>query len=155
MARPRTDAVVRFSENWMPEPFSGCWLWFGYTKPTGYGTISVNRKMLRSHRFSWMLHRGEIPNGLHVLHTCDTPSCVNPDHLFLGTHTENIKDRDRKRRNTRGVTHPKAKLSEDDVRELRKMRQQGMSYRKLADFFHLNRKTAYYAANGKTWRDVS
>lgn len=71
----------------------GCWLWTGFKKSTGYGVRSwKNRRGERTHRIAWMLERGEIPPGLHVLHHCDTPACVRPDHLWLGTHAENMKD---------------------------------------------------------------
>ena len=71
--------------------------------------------MHHAHRVSWMLHRGEIPEGVCVLHTCDTPSCVNPDHLFLGTHKDNEQDKMRKGRKPVGEKIPWHKLSEDDV----------------------------------------
>ena len=70
---------------------SSCWTWTGATQH-GYGYIGENGKILRTHRVSWTLHHGPIPDGLCVLHHCDNPPCVRPSHLFLGTHTDNMKD---------------------------------------------------------------
>lgn len=78
---------------------SGCWLWTGAHNEEGYGTFALDGyKVLRAHRVSWILHRGPIPNGLCVCHHCDTPACVNPGHLFLGTKRDNARDRDAKGR---------------------------------------------------------
>jgi hypothetical protein len=93
----------KFDKKWEPVPFSGCWLWTDSCHRSGYGQLFVrsrtNRfaKNVRAHRLSWELHNGEIPEGQYVLHKCDVRSCVNPDHLFLGTHEENMIDMCRKR----------------------------------------------------------
>src|SRR5690348_7619242 len=77
----------------------GCWSWTGITTPNGYGILYIaSRKRIGAHRASWQLHRGPIPAGLHVLHRCDNPPCTNPEHLFLGTHSDNMKDAAKKDR---------------------------------------------------------
>ena len=76
----------------------GCWGWRGSLQTQGYGQIQVNRILWLAHRLSWTLFRGPIPEGLNVLHSCDNPECSNPDHLFLGTHQDNMKDKMDKRR---------------------------------------------------------
>lgn len=88
---------TRFHAKYTPVPESGCWLWEGALAGK-YGVIVQDGKNLSAHRYSWELHNGDIPNGLWVLHKCDTPSCVNPDHLFLGTAKDNMQDALRKGR---------------------------------------------------------
>ncbi len=83
----------RFDSKWTPEPLSGCWLWTGSERnDDGYGELWVNGRMRRAHRIAFELYKSPIPNGMMVLHSCDTPLCVNPAHLFLGTNSDNIKD---------------------------------------------------------------
>jgi hypothetical protein len=88
---------------------SKCWEWYGVKDKRGYGQTGRNDKYIGAHRLSWTLYRGEIPKGMHVLHRCDNPPCVNPDHLFLGTNSENQLDSVSKGRhpNTRKTHCPK------------------------------------------------
>jgi len=102
---------------------SGCWLWTAACNADGYGSLRVDGKSLGAHRVSWALHRGAIPDGLCVLHECDTPACVRPKHLFLGTKLDNALDREAKGRNrfsrNRGEKNPSAKLTEVAARAIR------------------------------------
>lgn len=80
-----------------------CWLWIAYRDPySGYGRFGYQRKVKNAHQVAWMLFRGEIPKGMLVLHKCDNRVCVNPDHLFLGTHEDNMADMVAKGRKFRG-----------------------------------------------------
>jgi hypothetical protein len=91
----------RFASKVSPEPTSGCWLWDGQVDLNGYARISRGPPWTRitfGHRVAWELHRGPIPTGLSVLHRCDVPGCVNPDHLFLGTQADNMADMNAKGR---------------------------------------------------------
>ena len=110
----------RFDEKYEPVTESGCWIWTACSNGDGYGLIAINSQPSRAHRVSWSLHKGIIPDGVNVLHKCDNPSCVNPDHLFLGTQQDNVTDMIQKNRhNHRGEANGKAKLNDDKVREIR------------------------------------
>lgn len=76
----------------IPEPFSNCWLWTKSVDPEGYGCFWMDNRTWRAHVAAWTIYRGEVPEGLFVLHKCDVPGCVNPDHLFLGTQLDNRHD---------------------------------------------------------------
>lgn len=82
----------RFTEKYIPVPESGCWLWIGSSANGGYGQIKNSGKKVLAHRVAWMIRHGSIPDSVDVLHRCDVPCCVNPDHLFLGTDFENQRD---------------------------------------------------------------
>lgn len=90
--------IDRIMKETIPEPNSGCWLWIGYTMKNGYGQITYCQKSWLAHRLSFYGFNNIDPKELYVCHKCDNPSCVNPDHLFLGTHKDNMKDMVSKKR---------------------------------------------------------
>lgn len=104
------------------EKTDSCWLWRGQLSSAGYGKIGsggANSVNILSHRLSWEYANGSIPDGLCVLHKCDNPPCVNPDHLFLGTMTDNMADKVSKNRQQKGETSGSNLLTDDQVRAIR------------------------------------
>ena len=151
----RTEPLqVRFERKFIPEPMSGCWLWLGAIGSSGYGWIGAGpgRKVLAAHRVSWELYRGPV-NDLHVLHRCDNPCCVNPDHLFLGTHQENIADCKAKGRaiRARGAQASNAKLTEDQAHQIRRSRKK---LREIAAEFDIGLPAVSAIRCGKTWKHL-
>lgn len=145
------DPKDRFDEKWMPEPFSGCWLWVGaYFCQTGYGKIYIGRLIL-AHRASWELYRGRIPDGMCVCHKCDTPSCVNPAHLFIGTHADNMHDMVRKGLSNRGEKNGASKLTVIQVCEIRAATGRHSDIAKKYDVSELN---IDYIKSLKTWKHI-
>jgi hypothetical protein len=157
--RPISDAE-RFLRLVQPEPNGGCWLWIGAAKWSGTnnshlrGTFSLDGKIHKAHRAAWIIFCGPITDGLHVCHRCDVPLCVNPEHLFLGTHAENIQDAGRKGRMTRarGEAHHNARLTASIVRAIR---QADGGLDDLAAQFGVDRTTIHRIKTNRAWRHVT
>lgn len=149
----------RFLDKIEFEPMSGCWLWSAAVKDkrSGYGAFRMRGRVIRSHRVAWNLFVDAIPDGLCVLHKCDTPSCVNPDHLFIGTPKDNSDDCIRKGRdsNLRGVNHGMAKLTEAEVIKIRQEYQpiRG-SLANLGRKYGVTRQQIFLIINNKKWKHV-
>ena len=95
-----------------------CWLWLGYKQPDGYGQVNVDGKTLNSHKHVYELFNGKVPSGMEILHSCDVRHCVNPAHMSIGTHTDNMRDAMRKGRNTKGELTKRNKITETQAREI-------------------------------------
>jgi hypothetical protein len=131
----------------------GCWLWSGPFGSGGYGSFSVRDVDQRAHRASYTIFKGPIPKGLHVLHRCDTPACVNPAHLRVGTHRENMTERDtRGRRDVRGEKIGTAKLTIDQVIEIKKS---SLGLKALAEMYDVKYQTIWRIRAGQAWAHVT
>ena len=148
----------RFEGKVVPEPNSGCWIWTGaiHSKIFPYGKMRVNGKSLNCHLLSWILYRGEIPKGFQVLHHCDIPSCVNPNHLFLGTQKDNMNDAVQKKRHRHmvfhGEQHPAAKLT---WKEVTKIRTDKRLLKILAKEYNVSTTTISEIRLGHIWKNAS
>ena len=141
----------------MPEPLGGpdCIEWVGnFSTKTGYGRFSWMYKDYNAHRVSYQVHRGDIPDGLMVLHdpvSCNNRRCVNPDHLRVGTPRDNQHDRRASGTDTRGEQVFGSKLTESDVIAIRRLRAAGVPENELAEQFGVHRTNVNYIVNRKTW----
>jgi hypothetical protein len=131
---------------------TGCWLWSGPTNGKGYGIFYVGNKDRSAHRISYEVFKGPIPSGLHVLHRCDTPLCVNPAHLRAGTVKENMAERDaRGRRDVRGERIGTAKLTEQQVVEIK---QSNFGLKALSEKYGVEAQSIWRIRTGKSWAHV-
>jgi len=132
----------------------GCWEWMSQVNNKGYGILTSDGQIHMAHRYSWMIHKGPIPKGLFVLHKCDNRICVNPDHLFLGTHEDNMRDMVTKKRQAVGSKVASSKLTEEIVRQIRALRQSGMKYREIAEAFDLSTYHVKDICHRRYWAHV-
>jgi hypothetical protein len=149
----------KVNKNGPTHPIHGqCWTWTGSRDGFGYGYSILLSMKTRAHRVSWEIHFGEIPDGLCVLHKCDDPSCVNPDHLFTGTQQENVSDMVSKGRTAVGEAVGSSKLTEDHVRFIRevyKPHSRTCGIKSLARSFGVSRRCVIAITKGRTWKHVT
>lgn len=151
----------------------GCWEWTGARKRTGYGHFGLKGRTQIAHRISWRMHHGEIPDDLCVLHRCDNPPCVNPEHLWLGTQADNVRDMETKGRKRaasgnrngsrlhpesrpRGVAVAISRMTADSVREARqRYTLGGETIAGLSRSFGVGETTIRNIVKNRTWRHIS
>lgn len=158
----KADTLAYFASHVVADSKTGCWLWTGSRDKAGYAL--ANRWMLRqgkwrsilAHRLSYSIFNGEIPPTMHVLHSCDNPRCVSPSHLTIGTHTDNMRDKARKGRCPKfdGSGNPSAKLTDKNVRDIRRMLSEGKTQTSIAKMFGMSQSTISLIALGKHWSSV-
>jgi DNA-binding CsgD family transcriptional regulator len=133
-----------------------CWCWLGALAYNGYGFFRVNKKQRRAHVVSFEWHVGPVPEGLSVLHHCDVRRCVRPDHLFTGTQKDNIQDAVSKGRMATGkrsgmYTQDLTILTEDQVREIHALYENGMYQQEIADQIGISQTMVSHILLGKAW----
>jgi len=126
----------------------GCWEWAGWTNLRGYGQMAISGHIVLAHRLSFEMCNGRIPSGLCVLHKCDNPPCVNPEHLFLGTRADNVADKKAKGRCSR---LGRRKLRPEDVFAVRSLLESGLTLEKIASIFGVQKACIHKIKAGKTW----
>lgn len=151
----------RFESKYSPEPNTGCWLWTAATKESGYGVIGLGTRSqgtIKAHRLSYMLHKGEIPDGKIVMHLCNNPLCVNPDHLKAGTQKENARymvDCGRLKipdnRGTKATWSKIDAVAAKEIMDAYESRKKGTGTA-LAKKFGVHKSTVYQIWAGKNWK---
>lgn len=159
--KPKVDIsyIDRFHQSYEIDTETGCWNWIKrFDKQTGYGWFKAKelfKRGLPASRASWFIHNGPIKDRFrHVCHKCDNRKCVNPEHLFLGSVKENMADCVAKGRINRGEDRPQSKLTEEIVKEARRLRQTGMGWLKLAAKYGVAQNAIRSAVMGETWSHV-
>lgn len=161
MKRPmKLSSIERFAQKFTPSGLSNCWNWEASLQD-GYGYFKLDTSKPRrgeqcAHRVMWMFENGAIPEGLWVLHKCDNRRCVNPNHLFLGTHQDNVDDMMRKGRRapTTGFNNPNSILTREQVLEIRKLREDGLFYKDIAKVIGCSYRQVEKICRRETQHDV-
>jgi hypothetical protein len=134
-------------------PAEGCWEWPAYCDRRGYGTMEFGGKLLKAHAVAYRIFIGENESEL-VRHTCDNPPCVQPAHLLAGTVLDNVRDRVERERSARGARQHLAKLTDDSVREIRRLAEQGVRQVDLARLFGVGQSSISAVVRGETWSHI-
>jgi len=147
----------RFWKNVNIKEDSECWEWLKSTNKQGYGHLNINNKLCRANRIAYKISYGIIPSGLCVLHTCDNPLCVNPNHLWLGTHNDNMRDKVLKGRcsHLKEELNPNSKLTKIDVLTIRNLYDMnGYTQYKLAELYNVTRSCIKHVVNKDVWKNI-
>lgn len=139
-----------------------CWLWLGPKSEGPYGRFTIKNALYSPHRVAFVLWNTAIPINMCVCHTCDNPRCVNPSHLFLGTTLDNVRDKIRKNRYSRvgnrgrvkGEKNGCAKLTEENIIQIRKLRKAGLTYKEIGQKFGISRTHTTRICCMRNWRHI-
>jgi len=138
----------RFESKFIEEPNTGCWLWTASRRGAGYGGFRDNGRIRRAHRVSYEIYNNvSVSSGIQVLHKCDTPLCVNPGHLFLGSHADNMKDMALKGRSN-------SKINEVTAKKVKKSLHQGCKPKDISRELNINLWTVYDISQQLSWKYV-
>jgi len=148
------EVKARFWKKVSIQEGNQCWLWQAGIADNGYGKFWFDEKQVSAHRFSWYLKFGEIPPEKFVLHHCDVKRCVNPNHLFLGNHLDNMFDMAKKGRSTKGEANTKSKLKNEDIPKIREMSNQGVQTKEIAEIFNVSRSAITRVKSGRNWSHI-
>jgi hypothetical protein len=156
MARRKTYRE-RFDEKYTKLGPNECWEWNAAKNHSGYGAFNTcrNNRVKVAHRVAWELSHGPIPEGLCVCHRCDNPSCVNPNHLFLGTKADNNADKVSKGRSNFGERNGRSRLLEAQASRILARRREGVPSKQVAAEFGVCRETVDNIASGRNWQHLS
>ena len=146
---------VRFKAKLKQNENTGCLEWQGSINADGYGKFSVNGVIVYAHRFAWELANGPIPDGLFALHECDNPPCCDDTHLFLGTKADNSADMVAKCRQANGERNGRAKLTEMEVLDAKKLISQGLPYHEIAEILGVSQSCISVIAIGRKWKHIT
>ena len=136
------------------EKGDSCWEWVASKYHDGYGAYYFNGKQGRAHRVSWEMKNGEIPENMYILHRCNNRTCVNPKHLYLGTHQDNMNDLARAG-TLKGIGHPSAKVTEREVRTIRHLWEKKIYTQiKIAEMFNISHKTVNGITTNTNWKHI-
>lgn len=134
---------------------ASCWNWIAGKGWNGYGRFKFQGKMIKAHRFSYLLYIGDIPENMLILHSCNNRACVNPEHLLLGNHTQNMQHRQESNRQVQGEKHHQAKLTDKKVKEIRKLySSQKISQKKLSEKYNIGTTQISRIINNQNWRNL-
>ena len=131
------------------------WQWKAAKLPFGYGHMYINGKVEAAHRISYRIHNGEIPEGMLVLHNCDEPGCVNPEHLYLGTDADNMLDKVKRGRCINGEEIKQSKLTKNQVIEIKKKREKGLKLIDIANEYGVSTSQIRRISLGINWTRVN
>lgn len=140
--------LARPFKDWYTRSPNGCWPWLGAVNSSGYANKYFGGRMETAHRISWLIHRGPIPSGMLVLHSCDVRRCVNPKHLFLGTQLDNLRDMATKGR-------ARSPLTEDDVMFIKALRRSGETLSFIGAVIGITKEGVHNIVTRRTWRHVA
>lgn len=146
----RPTLKERLLKGYEEDQTTGCWNWIKYRDRDGYGNIAVKSKPMQAHRASYQVFVGPLEPSLFICHTCDNPSCINPDHLYQGTHKQNQKDKQNRQRIV-GEKHPYAKLKDTDIL---KIRNSDLSQEKLGKIYNVTQAHVGRIKRNLNWSHI-